>query len=517
MHLDSNITVLTNEEVWHAHGAAVEHASHYLPGSYNCKPHNIAEKIHIQYKTWKFQLYTFTLTPILLYSVLPQAYWQNYCNLVHGFQIMCQSTLTKDELLDTQALLCSWEYKFELIYYKLLESHIHFVQPCVHQVIHLISEAIHKEPSICYAQWIMEWTIRNLGKQIWQHSKPFINTLLSVMPKLNDTENGLPYSLVDLSDGYILLCKCAKNSVIPLNELQLTFLQDWCNTLEQHLVKVTTKHDTIKNLFDQLASVVKLTPCDASLLSGTMPLQVLTMMDKKPLTCETHLNVCFWTNKDFDNWLDSAEAEGSDHSIYAYLEEEDGKVLSLETLANIHRSLHTGWRELTQSNVASETWGKASIKAHQFLCFTMEKVFPLFKFGKLKCTTCDAVKEETLDEPEKDCKPSSKKQRTDTKTEESCSKKVKGQATAVDTIPAAHPLKPITLTHTQSLGPLWPTDHAKVYSPLESATPVKPPTLESLMVQLNPQQACIALVVEESTLVVGHSNITHPVVLYNPM
>ncbi|KAL4080670.1 hypothetical protein J3A83DRAFT_4184666 [Scleroderma citrinum] len=40
---------------------------------------------------------------------------------------------------------------------------------------------------------------------------------------------------------------------------------------------------------------------------------------------------------------------------------------------------------------------------------------------------------------------------------------------------------------------------------------------ESTMVQLNPQQACIALVVEESTLVVGHSNITHPVVLYNPM
>ncbi|KAL4080770.1 hypothetical protein J3A83DRAFT_4367186 [Scleroderma citrinum] len=129
----------------------------------------------------------------------------------------------------------------------------------------------------------------------------------------------------------------------------------------------------------------------------------------------------------------------------------------------------------------------------------MEKVFPLFKFvengwkleyictkmypawskcyldknRKLKHTTCDAVKEETLNESEENCKPSSKKQRTDTETEESCSKKVE----TVDTILAAHPLKPITLTHTQSLRPLWPTDHAKVYSPLELATPVEPPTL----------------------------------------
>ncbi|KAL4074786.1 hypothetical protein V8B97DRAFT_1916057 [Scleroderma yunnanense] len=126
---------------------------------------------------------------------------------------MCQSTLMKDELLDTQALLCSWEHKFELIYYKLLESHIHFVWLCVHQVVHLVSEAIHKGPPICYAQWTMEWMIGNLAHEGVQHCQ--INSLLSVMPELNDTENGLPYGSIDLGDGYVLLHKCAKNLVIP--------------------------------------------------------------------------------------------------------------------------------------------------------------------------------------------------------------------------------------------------------------------------------------------------------------
>ncbi|KAL4062217.1 hypothetical protein J3A83DRAFT_4374744 [Scleroderma citrinum] len=170
----------------------------------------------------------------------------------------------------------------------------------------------------------------------------------------------------------------------------------------------------------------------------------------------------------------------------------------------------------------------------------MEKAFPLFKFaenrwkleyictkmypawskhyldknGKLKCGTCDAVKEEALDKPKEDYKLSSKKVK-------------------VDTIPAAHPPKPITLPHTQSCRPSQPTDHAKVCSPLELATHVESPTLEAIvqaldgqespimgkstMAQSNPQQACIAPVVEENALVVSHSNITQPVVLYNPM
>jgi len=219
--------VLSNEDVWRAHGNAVECAGHFLPSSYDRKPRNIAEKINTQYKTWEFQLYIFGLAPILLYGTLPLVYWRNYCKLVRGFQIMCQSTLTKEELLDAHALLCSWEHEFELVYYKLRESRIHFIRPCVHQVAHLVSEAIHKGPPICYAQWTMERTIGNLGEQIRQPSKPFanlsregvwrcqVNSLLSIMPELDDSNNGLPHGSVDLGNGYILLRKRSKNATIP--------------------------------------------------------------------------------------------------------------------------------------------------------------------------------------------------------------------------------------------------------------------------------------------------------------
>ncbi|KIK17037.1 hypothetical protein PISMIDRAFT_635038, partial [Pisolithus microcarpus 441] len=217
--------VLADEEVWHAHGDAVEQAGHYLPTSYDRKPRNIADKINTHYKTWEFQIYIFTLAPILLYSVLPTSYWANYCKLVRGFQIMCQSKLTMAQLVDAHTLLCSWEREFELIYYQLLEDRIHFVRPCVHQVVHLVSEAVHKGPPICTAQWTMEHTIGNLGEQIRQPSKPYanlshegvrwcqVNSLLSIMPELDSSNTGLPYSSVDLGDGYTLLHKRSKHSV----------------------------------------------------------------------------------------------------------------------------------------------------------------------------------------------------------------------------------------------------------------------------------------------------------------
>ena len=143
----------------------------------------------------------------------------------------------KEELLNAHVLLCSWEHEFELIYYKLHESHIHFIRPCIHQVTHLVSEAIHKGPPICYAQWTMERTIGNLGKQIRQPSKPFanlshegvwrcqVNSLLSIMPELNDSNAGLPYGSVDLGNGYVLLRKWAKYAIIPHGDKAAAILQ----------------------------------------------------------------------------------------------------------------------------------------------------------------------------------------------------------------------------------------------------------------------------------------------------
>ncbi|KAJ8580047.1 hypothetical protein M405DRAFT_855068 [Rhizopogon salebrosus TDB-379] len=222
--------VLRDEDTWTAHGKAVENAGPYLPASFDRKPCNISEKLNTSYKTWEFQLYTFGLAPALLYNILPQKYWVNYCQLVRGFQLMCQHQITAQELVHAQALLCSWEREFELLYYHRREDRIHFIRPCVHQTNHLVSETIRKGPSICYAQWTMERTIGNLGQEIRQPSSPFanlsqegvrrcrVNTLLSIMPELDDPPKGLPTGSVDLGDGFVLLRKRERYASLPDGE-----------------------------------------------------------------------------------------------------------------------------------------------------------------------------------------------------------------------------------------------------------------------------------------------------------
>ena len=119
--------VLRDKTVWVSHGQGVVAAGSFLPGSYDRKPCNIMKKINTQYKTWEFQLYTFGIAPVLLYNVLLSKYWSHFCQLVRGFQIMCQHSLTHDQLEDAHALLCTWEQGFEMLYYQLCHDHIHFV------------------------------------------------------------------------------------------------------------------------------------------------------------------------------------------------------------------------------------------------------------------------------------------------------------------------------------------------------------------------------------------------------
>ncbi|KIK15155.1 hypothetical protein PISMIDRAFT_16720 [Pisolithus microcarpus 441] len=64
--------IFHDEEVWAAHGQAVEDTGGSVPGSFDRKPRNIADKINTDYKTWEFHLYIFCLAPALLYSILPK-------------------------------------------------------------------------------------------------------------------------------------------------------------------------------------------------------------------------------------------------------------------------------------------------------------------------------------------------------------------------------------------------------------------------------------------------------------
>ncbi|KIK29823.1 hypothetical protein PISMIDRAFT_88326 [Pisolithus microcarpus 441] len=222
--------VLRDEEIWTMHGQAVEDAGISIPGSFDRKPRNIADKINTDYKTWEFHVYIFCLAPALLYDILPERYWLNFCKLVRGIQIMSQHTINQRDIIHAHILLCSWGREFELLYYQLRQDRLHFIRPCVHQVLHLVTEAMHKGPPICYAQWTMERTIGNLGQEIRQLSKPYenlaeegvrrsrVNALLAVMPELDDGIKGHPTGSVDLGEGYVLLRKRDKRPWLPTGE-----------------------------------------------------------------------------------------------------------------------------------------------------------------------------------------------------------------------------------------------------------------------------------------------------------
>ena len=217
--------VLHDEQTWQAHGHGVEAAGQHLPGSFDVKLCNIATKKNTSYKTWEFVVYLFGLAPGLLHNILPERYWKNLCKLMRGFQIMSQHEITHKQVLQVTVLLTAWECEFEEIYYQRRNDRIHFLRPCVHQIVHLGPETFQKGPPICTAQWTMERTIGNLKHEIRQPSNYLvnfaneglrqarINALLAALPELDESHPCLPPGAVDLGDGFFLLNKSDKTFV----------------------------------------------------------------------------------------------------------------------------------------------------------------------------------------------------------------------------------------------------------------------------------------------------------------
>jgi hypothetical protein len=209
--------VFRDKDIWAEHGAAVAACAQYLPGSFDRPPRNPAEKINTFYKAWEFILWLWGLGPALLYGILPDKYWQNFCKFVRGVRIMSQHSLTFEDIQEAHDCFCTWENEFEQLYYQRRGDRIHFVRPCVHQSNHLAAESFRSGPSVCYAQWTMERVIGMLGMEIRQPSNPFsnltflairrcqINALKVMIPDLEPPDVLPPTYSVNLGDGYVLL------------------------------------------------------------------------------------------------------------------------------------------------------------------------------------------------------------------------------------------------------------------------------------------------------------------------
>jgi Transposase family tnp2 len=213
--------VVLRGNVWQQHGKAITNCLHYLPSLFNCPPCNITEKLTSGYKAWEFLLYLYGLGPGLLLGILPNIYYTNYCKLVFGMCLMNQHKISSSNVRNALLALCSFVQEFEIIYCQCLPTRIHFVQLCMHSLIHLLQEVICLGLPICSSQWTLEHTISNLGEEIKQHSNPFanlsqhrirrahVNTLKALIPDLvveGPTVESIPRTAKDLGDSFVLLC-----------------------------------------------------------------------------------------------------------------------------------------------------------------------------------------------------------------------------------------------------------------------------------------------------------------------
>jgi len=208
---------LRDPAVWKSHGQSVADATPYIPGSFDRPPRNPAEKISSGYKAWEFLLYFFGLGPALLFGILPEPIWRNYCKMVRAFRILMQEEISPIETVEAHKLMIEFSDGFEELYVQRRADRIHFVRPCLHTASHFAPETTRVGPAIIVSQWALERTIGNLGEEIKHHKDPYtnisergvrrcqVNALKAIIPDIEPIENLLPRGSEDLGDGFILL------------------------------------------------------------------------------------------------------------------------------------------------------------------------------------------------------------------------------------------------------------------------------------------------------------------------
>lgn len=212
-----DFAVFRDKEVWQAHGATVEDALPYLPGSFDKPPRNPSQKINSGYRAWEFIMWLCGVGPVLFRSFLPRKYWLNFCKLVFGFCLFSQRRITKEQVRDGHAVLVGFVDEFEDLYYQRMPERIHFCRHSIHGLVHIGPATVRAGPLGPQAQWTMERTIGNVTRLIQQPSLAFQNlaqvclrraqvtAAKAVLPELDRAKPAGSNLTVDIGDGYTLL------------------------------------------------------------------------------------------------------------------------------------------------------------------------------------------------------------------------------------------------------------------------------------------------------------------------
>ena len=164
-----------NKRLWEGHGETVAQATPYIPSSFGRAPRDPAKRINSGYKAWEYQIYVYGLGPALFRHILPRKYWLNFCKLVSGIRTLQRYSITRDELVKGHSRLMEFVREYETLYYQRMESRIHFVRQSMHLLTHIGPETLRAGPLSSYAQWTLETTIGNLGREIRQDRDLYAN------------------------------------------------------------------------------------------------------------------------------------------------------------------------------------------------------------------------------------------------------------------------------------------------------------------------------------------------------
>ncbi|KIL55001.1 hypothetical protein M378DRAFT_91551 [Amanita muscaria Koide BX008] len=228
--------VLDQNNKWKAHGELVASMRPYLPTSFDQPfrmgldkpPCNPALKINSGFKACEYLLYFWALGPVVFRPVLPHHLWTHFCKLVCATRIIHQRAITRQQIEVAHKLIMEWEIEFEQRYYGRDLSRLHYIRPCIHAMIHTAHETLRCGPLNLLAQWALENTIGNLGREVRQPSNAFSNlaergllrarqnALLAVLPELNIPSH-LPQGALSLGGNYYLLRACERNEWKPLS------------------------------------------------------------------------------------------------------------------------------------------------------------------------------------------------------------------------------------------------------------------------------------------------------------
>ncbi|KAG1894231.1 uncharacterized protein F5891DRAFT_985231 [Suillus fuscotomentosus] len=157
-------------------------------------------------------------------------------------------------------------------------------------------------------------------------------------------------------------------------------LHEHCKALELREIQLTTERDTIKSMFEHLASAIQLSKPDPFKLHDSKAI-ILTSPGSSCPTRRQYPKIQFWSQDNFMSWLDTASSQTTDRGKIPYLEDENGDPVPENTVKAIRKPLQGGWSELLNQKIVPQSWGKVTDSARQLIHMLMEDAYQFFKFA----------------------------------------------------------------------------------------------------------------------------------------